>query len=207
MKEASTSSLIIRWVLVITLLFGILATAQIMPEYRAVGVEEITIGMLAQSFLFGLVIGIFVAFAQWLLLRYFSISAKDWLIATSIGFGFGWSLGLLADFFAMRFGSEYLGQGGPIAATAYGLTIAVSVAVSQYFLIRRKYTGAKVWFIVTFIGWAFAWWVSVLPLNFLMDIFWYFEFPVVGILFGVAFGAITGLGLVSLRKSEKSLAG
>jgi hypothetical protein len=106
-------------------------------------------------------------------------------------------MGVPANMIAMQFGSEYLGQGGPVAALVYGVTIAGSVGISQYLVMRRKNFNAKWWFIITFIGWTLAWQVSVLPFRFLMVKSWNLVDPVMGVLFGITFGAIIALGLRS----------
>lgn len=208
MKGFSFSfELISRWILAITLMFTLLGAIQILPQARAGGIEKLTLELIANAFMLGLVIGIGVALAQWFVLRNFSIGARDWLLATAIGYALGWSLGVPVNSIAMRFGSEYLGQGGPVAAIGYGVTIAGSVGISQYLVMRRKYFNAKWWFIVTFSGWILAWGLSMLPIRLLTVKSWYLVDPMMGVLFGLTFGAITALGLRYLVKFERGLAG
>jgi len=89
----------------------------------------------------------------------------------------------------------------------YGITIAGLIGLSQYFVLKRKDLNAKLWLIVTFSGWIFAWLLSMLPYTILPVETWHQAGPMMDVLFGLTFGAMTALGLRSFVKSEKRVAG
>jgi hypothetical protein len=199
--------LISRWIIASTLIFAFFGAIQILPPARAAFVERINLELITKAFLSGLVIGLGVALAQWFVLHKFSISFQSWLLATTIGSASGWALGVLANVIAMRFGSDHLGQGGPIAMWAFGVTCAGSIGISQYLVLRRKYSNAKWWLIFTFSGWILAWVLSILPIRILPFELWHLVDLVMGVLFGLIFGVMTAFGLRSFMKSKEDLTG
>ncbi len=156
----------------------------------------------------GLLAGAVLGGVQWLLLRRrftgdkWSPLGVWWTAASAIGFAV--SFYFLWEVSGGVHGDEYAHHGLPHAVdraeTWGGLLIGAVLGVSQW-LALRKHLGAKAsksawwWVPMTALGFAGAWWVAAVtsaPMEAVlgpMTHFWG------GAVFGVVFGAITGIGL------------
>jgi hypothetical protein len=92
----------------------------------------------------GVVIGLSVGIAQWLVLRGRIGRAAWWILATVIGFGVGKWIG------------ERLVEADPgiVGDLLSGVAIGVSVGVAQWLILRPQITRAAWWVVASVLAWA-----------------------------------------------------
>jgi hypothetical protein len=131
----------------------------------------------------GLVWGVVIAGMQWFIVRALKVPIIRFLVASAVGFAVGYPLGqnvapMMDLSWKWEFGS---------ALTIYGL----SLTVPQWWIFRRHMQRASLWILFSMIGWMLAGlaWVS---------------FGVNSGVESIAYGIVTGLGLVWLVHSPRT---
>jgi len=131
----------------------------------------------------GLVWGVVIAGMQWFIVRALKVPIIRFLVASAVGFAVGYPLGqnvapMMDLSWKWEFGS---------ALTIYGL----SLTVPQWWIFRRHMQRASLWILFSMIGWMLA------------GVAWV-RFGVNSGVEGIAYGIVTGLGLVWLAHSPRT---
>jgi hypothetical protein len=95
----------------------------------------------------GLIIGVAIGIAQWLVLRRRIASVGWWWFITSLGFGVGKAAG------------EAIVQGMPavIGHALTGAVIGLSVGIAQWLVLRRHVHATEWWLAATIVAWGVGW--------------------------------------------------
>jgi hypothetical protein len=199
MHLSNPLKLFISWLISITGAFSLLAIIGVFPLSRAAAFMRIGFEDLLIHSLIGMIIGLLVGISQWLVLRHFFSFTLSWVVATVVGFAVGWLIGLPIANALMMLGSKYIGQGGPPSMLGYGLSIGVSVALSQWVFFRSSVKHASWWLVITMFGWTIAWTIKIpLPVDHITRGIWLLVILMNGLIVGSVYGSITGIGLVFL---------
>ena len=128
----------------------------------------------------GLVWGVVIAGMQWFIVRARGVPIIRFLVASAVGFAVGYPLGQsVAPMLDLSWKLEFVS-----ALTIYGL----SLTVPQWWIFRRHMQRASLWILFSMIGWMLA------------GVAW-LRFGVNSGMEGIAYGIVTGLGLVWLVHS------
>ena len=133
----------------------------------------------------GLVWGVVIAGMQWFIVRGLGVPTIRFLVASAVGFAVGYPLGQRVNSmmdWALSWKWEYWS-----ALTIYGL----SLTVPQWWIFRRHMQRASLWILFSMIGWMLA------------GVAW-LSFGVNSGVEGIAYGIVTGLGLVWLVHSPRT---
>jgi hypothetical protein len=189
-----------------TLLTGVLVFSQLEP--RIGPVVSASLGVLLAAAVEGSVVGT----AQWLVLRapLMALRWRRWAIATALGAGVAWTLGMTPSVIMAQTSPESNGADvqAPEGLTLYalaaglGLVAGVALAAPQWWVLRDQLPQAGWWIPANALAWAVG----------MMIVFWGISFipasgitvPIAAILIGcvilagAAVGAIHGLALIWL---------
>lgn len=127
------------------------------------------------GFVSGAILGAF----QWLLLRIVIKDSLLWILSSLLGWAIGFFLGAQL--------ASILGLTEFVFGIIVGAVLGASLGLSQWLLLRRKFSGAGWWILFNIIAWSFSLAVYLPGAN------------LVGFLYGGVSGAITGLALLGLR--------
>jgi hypothetical protein len=133
----------------------------------------------------GLVWGVVIAGMQWFIVRALGVPTIRFLAASAVGFAVGYPLGQRVNSmmgWALSWKWEYWS-----ALTIYGL----SLTVPQWWIFRRHMRRASLWILFSMIGWMLA------------SVAW-LRFGVNSGVESIAYGIVTGLGLVWLVHSPRT---
>jgi hypothetical protein len=131
----------------------------------------------------GLVWGVVIAGMQWFIVRGRGVPAIRLLVASAVGFAVGYPLGQrVAPMLDLSWKLEFVS-----ALTIYGL----SLTVPQWCIFRRHIKQASLWILFSMIGWMLA------------GVAW-FKFGVNSGMESIAYGIVTGPGLVWLMHSPRT---
>jgi len=133
----------------------------------------------------GLVWGVVIAGMQWFIVRRLGVPAIRLLVASAVGFAVGYPLGQNASPF-MDWGLSWKWRFGT-ALAIYGL----SLTVPQWWIFRRHMQRANLWILFSMIGWMLA------------GLAW-LSFGVNSGAEGIAYGIVTGPGLLWLVHSRRT---
>lgn len=138
----------------------------------------------------GLVWGVVIAGMQWFIVRALKVPIIRFLVASAVGFAVGYPLGQNASPFIaspfMDWGLSWKWRFGT-ALAIYGL----SLTVPQWWIFRRHMQRASLWILFSMIGWMLA------------GVAW-FSLGVNSVVYAIAYGIVTGLGLVWLVHSPRT---
>jgi hypothetical protein len=131
----------------------------------------------------GLVWGVVIAVMQWFIVRSLGVPIIRFLVASAVGFAMGYPLGQrVAPMLDLSWKLEFVS-----ALTIYGL----SLTVPQWLIFRRHMKRASLWILFSMMGWMLA---GVAWLN----------FGVNSGMESIAYGIVTGPGLVWLARSPRT---
>ena len=131
----------------------------------------------------GLVWGVVIAGMQWFIVRALGVPTIRLLVASAVGFAVGYPLGQsVAPMLDLSWKLEFVS-----ALTIYGL----SLTVPQWWIFRRHMQRASLWILFSMIGWMLA------------GVAW-LSFGVNSGMEAIAYGIVTGLGLVWLVHSPRT---
>jgi hypothetical protein len=131
----------------------------------------------------GLVWGVVIAGMQWFIVRALGVPIIRFLVASAVGFAVGYPLGQsVAPMLDLSWKLEFVS-----AITIYGL----SLTVPQWWIFRRHMQRANLWILFSMIGWMLA------------SVAW-LRFGVNSGVESIAYGIVTGLGLVWLVHSPRT---
>ncbi|MCJ7615120.1 MAG: hypothetical protein MUO43_01085 [Desulfobacterales bacterium] len=133
----------------------------------------------------GLVWGVVIAVMQWFIVRSLGVPIIRFLVASGVGFAVGYPLGqniVSMMNLDLSWKLQYVS-----ALTIYGL----SLTVPQWLIFRRHMKRANLWILFSMIGWALA------------GVAW-LSFGVNSVVYAIAYGIVTGLGLVWLAHSPRT---
>ena len=133
----------------------------------------------------GLVWGVVIAGMQWFIVRALAVPTIRFLVASAVGFAVGYPLGQSLPPI-MDWGLSWKWEFGS-ALTVYGL----SLTVPQWWIFRRYMQRANLWILFSMIGWMLA------------GVAWH-NFGVNTGMDAIAYGIVTGLGLVWLVHSPRT---
>jgi hypothetical protein len=134
----------------------------------------------------GLVWGVVIAVMQWFIVRSLGVPIIRFLVASGVGFAVGYPLGqniVSMMNLDLSWKLQYVS-----ALTIYGL----SLTVPQWLIFRRHMKRANLWILFSMIGWALA------------GVAW-LRFGVNSGVEAIAYGIVTGLGLVWLVHSPSNV--
>lgn len=132
----------------------------------------------AGTLVLGLVTGIVLGLVQWLVLRIYLLDAGWWILATSLGWGFGFS------------GGAYLANLAELVDLGFslsiGVTVGLSTGIAQWLVLQRVSSYAGWWVLASLFSWtsAFIYYGAGLSLR--------------GAFFGLLVGILTGWALVGI---------
>lgn len=133
----------------------------------------------------GLVWGVVIAGMQWFIVRALGVPTIRFLVASAVGFAVGYPLGqniVSMMNLDLSWKLQYVS-----ALTIYGL----SLTVPQWWIFRRHMQRASLWILFSMIGWMLA------------GVAW-LSFGVNSGVEAIAYGIVTGLGLVWLVHSPRT---
>jgi hypothetical protein len=133
----------------------------------------------------GLVWGVVIAGMQWFIVRALGVPTIRFLVVSAVGFAVGYPLGQNVSPI-MDWGLSWKWEFGT-ALAIYGL----SLTVPQWWIFRRHMQRASLWILFSMIGWMLA------------GVAW-LSFGVNSGVEGIAYGIVTGLGLVWLVHSPRT---